>query len=318
MDYHLALPYFWSEARDPWSWQRVLKHLASLDKVPEWRPCWTKHCQSLEKRRGIAGLYGLKKMKTKVEVRGVGLLEQDDLGWKLSNRAKELLDLDRDEYQKKLAEILLRQSAWLRLALLNIQSKQWHFPNGANVLLQKNSISIGVDLMIPSSSLNKLSNAKQILGELPVCSSKEPTSIQNNARLNELSVLHRPLYLLLALGWLNNAGDLKLPSSVSVLGLQEDPVVLLQVLTRDTSDVLGFVSVHAMAIALSQRLNLSLQAPDIWFDQVLYRAIQKGSIEIQAWAPGQPRHGRGYLGEKKKQLVKWIIHSDFEIPKGVS
>lgn len=317
MDVHLALPYFWSEARDPWSWQRVLQHLALLDTIPEWRPCWTNHCQSLEKRRGIAGLYGIKTMNTKIEVRGVGLFEQDVKGWKLSETARGLLDLDRDEYQKKLAEILLQQSAWLRFSILNIQSKQWQFPNGAKVLLQKSSMSIGSDLVIPPKSIEKLANTTQLLGTLAPSNISNKAKITHKARLTELSVLHRPLYLLLALGWLTDQGELQLPSSLSIMGLQETPVAILQQLTKEKEDILGFAPIHGLALAFAQSLNIKNQSPEIWFDQIIYEALQKGAIEIQAWAPGQPRHGRGYLGEKNKQLVKWTIHNDFEIPKGV-
>ena len=31
----------------------------------------------------------------------------------------------------------------------------------------------------------------------------------------------------------------------------------------------------------------------------------RGTIEVQEWAPGQPRHGRGLHGARDRKLVRW-------------
>jgi hypothetical protein len=34
---------------------------------------------------------------------------------------------------------------------------------------------------------------------------------------------------------------------------------------------------------------------------------------VEAWGPGQPRHGRGFLGDRERKLVRWTIHDDFSL-----
>ena len=55
-------------------------------------------------------------------------------------------------------------------------------------------------------------------------------------------------------------------------------------------------------------------ALDAWADRVVGDGISRGHIEVHAWAPGQPRHGRGHGGDRDKKLVNWTVHDDFLPP----
>ncbi len=41
-----------------------------------------------------------------------------------------------------------------------------------------------------------------------------------------------------------------------------------------------------------------------WIDHYFMEGINMGKFKLVDWEQGQPRHGRGLLGDKRKQLIK--------------
>lgn len=312
MNVILAPPSFWPEPRDPGAWQRALQLLATREPLPDPRPCWEQLLGSVLSRRSVPGLYGLRCTPEQAVLLGIGLLRHTSEGWGLDDAGKELLDHSSADFPLALASLLIRRSAWVRLALFRLHAGSWWFPRGAGVLSSRRQIRVGEDLAVPEQSLAKLPEAKLLLGDLLF---PQVRSISTAASLKSLSALHAPIYLLHAVGWLDNNGNPKLPDELAQsLGL-ETPAAILRRVSAELADTAGFVPLEKVALRLWQGLNGKGRPMDLagWLDQVFGSAIERGSIEVHAWAPGQPRHGRGLLGDRERKLVCWTVHDDFTI-----
>ncbi|MBT0664916.1 hypothetical protein KI809_11450 [Geobacter pelophilus] len=312
MNVILAPPSFWPEPRDPGAWQRALQLLAALEPLPDPRPCWERLLGNVLSRRSVSGMYGLRCAPEPTVLLGTGLLRHTPEGWLLDDAGKELLDQSPSNFPLALASLLIRRSAWVRLALLRLHAGSWWFPRGAGVLSARRQIRVGEDLAVAEQSLAKLLEAKLLLGDFAVPLAK---SISTAASPKSLSALHAPLYLLHAVGWLDNKGRPKLPDELAQsLGL-ETPAAILRRVSAELADSAGFVPLEKIALRLWQGLNGKGRPLDLagWLDQVIGGAIELGSIEVHAWAPGQPRHGRGLFGDRERKLARWTVHDDFSI-----
>lgn len=320
MTWVLARPSFWPEPRDPWAWQRALQGIAAASPVPAPHPCWRQVLGGAMSRRSVAGLYGLRAKPAPPTVVGVGLLQQSEAGWNLSPAGQALATLEREAFQVALAKTLVRQSGWLRLALIGLATGQWWLPRGAVALRARRQMRLHGDLDIVDGSLEKLPNARRLLGDL---FREDVTAVVTSVRPEALSALHAPLYLLHALGWLDDGGRPRLPDELAASLAIESPAATLRRITHEEEDAGGFVPVDKV----SERLRAAVCSEPgpsratgngdqlaTWTDRTIGGAIETGAIEVHAWAPGQPRHGRGLYGDRDRKLVRWTVHDDLRIP----
>ncbi len=320
MSWVLARPSFWPEPRDPWAWQRALQTIAKVAPVPDPRPCWRRVLGDSLSRRSVAGLYGLRRSPAPPTVVGVGLLEQDAAGWHLSRTGATLAELDRELFQVQLAETLVRQSGWLRLALVGLASGRWSLPRGAAALCAQRQMRLHEDLAVPVGALQRLPDTRRLLGALH---HEDTTAVGTSVRPEALSALHAPLYLLHALDWLDADGRPRLPDALAASLAIESPAAALRRLANEEQDARGFVPL----VRVSERLRAALCGEVVlsdpleragvlaaWIDKTIGGAIETGAIEVHAWAPGQPRHGRGLYGDRDRKLVRWTVHDDLQIP----
>lgn len=305
----LARPSFWTEPRDPWAWQRALRIVAELGRVDDPWPTWEGPLRKTLSRRAIAGLYGLKITPLPGVWLGTGLLVALDTGWGVHPDAQHLVSADRDAFQVGLARWLVERSPWARLALVRLAAGSWTLPRGVAPLLAARSLRVGEDLIVPGEGFH---------AQLPAALSGVSRALQPAVDAKALAPLHAPLYLFHVLNWLDAAGRPSLPSEVRRTLLPEAPAEMLRRVTDEEADGRGFVALERAGRRLWATLN-GQEAPSnlaAWIDQVFGEAIARGAIEVHAWAPGQPRHGRGLHGDRDRKLVRWTIHDDFDLSGG--
>lgn len=305
----LARPAFWTEPRDPWAWQRALRRVADLGGVPDPWPAWEGPLRELLPRRAIPGLYGWKEIPAPGIWLGTGLLAWDGERWGVHAEARHLVDADRDGFERELARWLVARSPWVRLALMRLSTRAWTLPRGAAPLHAARALRVGEDLDV---------GAPRVRATLSRGASGVGRALRVDVQARALAPLHAPLYLLHALGWLDAAGRPALPADLRTALLEDAPSELLRRVSFAEADPRGFVALERAARRLWTALHGDGAPSDLagWSDTVFGTAIARGTIEVHEWAPGQPRHGRGLLGDRDRKLVRWTIHDDFELPGG--
>ena len=313
MKLQLAPPSFWPEPRDPGMWLRVLRTLADHEPINDPRPCWETRLQGVISRRSVPGLYGIRWKPAPALVIGCGFLTHKESGWYLDDAARPLLELKGEAFQQALANWIVRHSPWVRLTIIRLREGTWRFKTGTSQLPATRSLRIGVDLIVESNSLELLPDARQLLGDQW---REEITSVQTTANIKTLASLTSPLYLLRALNWLSSNGTISLPPELAAHVGGQTPAATLRRIGTELGDAAGFVAVEPAMRELWCSLHGSRVLSDLaaWQDVVISRAIDSGAIEVHQWAPGQPRHGRGFLGDRNRKLVKWSVHDNFVIP----
>lgn len=306
----LQAPSFWGENRDPGAWQRALQRLAKEASIPPPWPCWKKVLKGSLTRRAVPGLYGLKMRPTPTTLVGVGFLEprpNNVHSWQLSEAGQILLEASASDFPTLLATQVIKRSPWLRLALNGLTLGTWRLPKGIKPIRSLRGLQLGEDLVLTQKDWHKALPSSVLLGDQHPGS---PFRLEIKATTCELSALQAPLYLLSSLGWINDSGRPTLPAKLAAhLGLESEAELLRRVCS-ETADERGFVAFEFAARGLSQALGQNgAKAP--WMDKVFDRAIRKGWIEVESWEPGQPRHGRGFGGDRQRKRVRWVIHDDF-------
>lgn len=302
----LGRPSFWTEPRDPWAWQRALRAIGEQP-VADPTPCWESCLRGVLPRSAVAGLYGWKRKPQPGAVLGAGLLLAADGGWSLAPASLPLLDAARDDFPPMLADWLLRRSFWVRLALRRLGEGRWELPDGV-APLRARAIRVDIDLQVDTHDMSRCYELR--LG------SWAPEVGLVRMRRHVLTALHAPLHLLLSLGMLSEDGRLILPAEIADDLLPPTPAALLRRITREEADPSGFVPLERVASRLGVGwLRVEVYAGHAWSDRVFGRAFDTGAIEVHEWAPGQPRHGRGFLGDRSRKLVRWTIHDDFTLSR---
>lgn len=305
----LARPSFWTEPRDPWAWQRALRIVAALGRVDDPWPAWEGPLRGTLPRRAMPGLYGLKEKPRPGIWLGTGLIVALEGNWVVHPDAQHLIAADRDTFQVELARWLVERSPWVRLALARLALGTWTLPRGVAPLLAARALRVGEDLIVPDEGLH---------AELPAALTGVGLTLQPVVDTKALSPLHAPLYLLHVLDWLDAGGRPSLPPGLHASLLPETPAAVLRRVSNEDADARGFVPIERAGRRLWTTLN-SQEAPRnlaAWIDRVFGEAIARGAIEVHAWAPGQPRHGRGLHGDRDRKLVRWTIHDDFTLSGG--
>jgi len=308
----LARPSFWTEPRDADAWVRALGVLEKLPTIPDPWPCWETHLRPWLSRRAVPGLYGVRWKPYPSQLWGVGLIEQAEGIWQLSEASRVLLGTDRPNRLETLARLVVRRSPWLRLLLIRLQTQDWAWQHPPSC---HRRLQVRQDLNLPRSPLRSLPAANLLLGDQAIPNLK---SLKLLAKPADLTPLHGPLCLLQALGWLDAEGMPDLPDDLQAHLGQLAPAGLLRELSQTLADRAGYVPIERAGLALWKELypTTSPTTLDAWIDLTFGDAIAQGTIEVDAWAPGQPRHGRGLYGDRERKLVRWTIHDDFTLPSG--
>lgn len=302
----LAPPSFWTEPRDALAWQRALRRVATLGQVDDPRPAWEGPLQGLLPRRAIAGLYGLKPSPRPGVWLGAGLLVKSGESWALSPEAAPLVEAEHAGFLEGLTRWLVRRSPWVRLALARLASGAWSLPRGVAPLLARRALRVGPDLSI-SDPRPRLT--------LPVALSGVGHALRAEVDATALAPLHAPLYLLHALGYIDSSAKVTLPAELRAGLLPDRPADLLRRLSAEEVDAGGMLPLDRVARRLwaASHADETPRDIDAWTDRVFGEAIARGTIEVHAWAAGQPRHGRGLLGDRDRKLVRWTVHDDFDL-----
>jgi hypothetical protein len=271
---------------------------------------------------------------------GVGFLRITTGGasWATAEEAEDVLGPWRKhrtaDALRALAVHLLGRSVWLRLLLLRLASGRWQLRGWDRLRQGNHRLRVGAHLIFPDGErledwfagveADCLGRWQAPLAEAcgqPDFRLAAPQAAERSEKFS-WTPLQAPLYLLDGLGWLNGGGQLRLPDDLSgdphlaaLLPPGEAPARWLREATSALADLRGYTPVEAVLRALAGRAG----GPDPadaahfreWADALLGQAIDAGAIEVQAAEPGQPRHGRGLLGDRQRRLVRWHVHDDF-------
>ena len=285
------------------------------------------------------GLFGAEIKQEKIIISGCNLIQLNDEGYFLSEEALKLrVCYERDEgWEKELAKQLLKYSIRVRAVIIGIL-------NGGGVqfpikFLYKNReayIELNRKRYYPLNPNTEVTNlndfmkdfGKESLGsywrEILHISNEEYIEILGTTKdtpsLSDIGTyLKIPLTLFEYLGWFIDKGEgkyqidkEKLKEDIGIdiyesLIIEEflNDVDILKDLIKDYQDIRGLFPVEHVGKVLKSKI-----APEIngdigkWIDRYFLEGVEKGKFKIVDYEQGQPRHGRGLLGDKKKQLIK--------------
>jgi hypothetical protein len=132
--------------------------------------------------------------------------------------------------------------------------------------------------------------------------------------------LRNPLYLANELGWIKdteenkfildpvevkNAIRIEVFESLTTFDEKTEEMALLKKLISNSADHEGYFPVEAVGIQLMKALDPgSEKSTADWIDQYFLERQQQGKFTISGYMQGYPMHGRGLLGNIKKQLIR--------------
>jgi len=237
---------------------------------------------------------------------------------------------------EQLALSLLCRSAWLRLAVLKLQSGAWQLCNWDKLKASNGQLRVGRNLLLgndayPAAWLSEIEELvlgvwwAQLSHELPVSVQVHaPKTAKPDDGLS-LSPLKSPLYLLDSLGWLDSNARLRLPVSLAqqpILSSLEGPKAsatsVLDQLTTALGDNRGVFPLEPVMLRFADALGVfphaaaSDSALIAWTDRLLSESFRVGAIELLSAEPGQARHGRGLFGDTQQKLLRWRVHQGFD------
>ncbi len=342
---------FWPEARNPEAWLRALVALDSAAKISGTQPWHSPRAvgegvlRSDLSRRGVPGLFGLDcevGADKPAILHGLGLLELNAAlsTWQLSAEAQELLAVwqsaSHRQAMEALALLILRRSVWLRLALLKLQAGVWQLVNWDQLKAANGQLRVGKNLVLANDSnpadwlmglaepalgdwWRELSHAGAVTIEIHAPKTAKPEDGMS------LAPLKAPFYLLDSLGWLDSSGRLNLPDAQAqeltlrcLAGPKVSPMALLDQVTASLADQRGVFPLEPVMLRFAQALELFPRAAAkdsafiAWTDRLLTESFRAGVIELFSAEPGQPRHGRGLLGDAQQKLLRWRVHPGFD------
>ena len=339
----LTKPWFWSDRRDPKAWLRAVRHLAGLgdDAVFGARELEREVLRGRLSRRSVPGLFGPKALVDGWRLTGVGLLERDaeNAGWRLSEAGRRLAAVGgREEALEALAMCLLERSVWLRLLFLKRKAGEWMLPDWAALKGNSRPLTaeaLGIDESLPLAGhfsgfeIKALGAWRETFCECLIAVHCPPA--KNPEDSFNWAALKAPLNLLDVLGWLREDGALRIPQDsacespffAELTSEVEPPHALLLRLSERQSGINGLFPLEPVMADFAKAIGgASLTRPAefaAWTDAFLERAMATGAIELIQAEPGQARHGRGLCGDRKKKLLRWVVHPDVdEILEGMS
>ena len=284
------------------------------------------------------GLFGAEQKHDKNIISGANFIAKGKEGYFLTEEALQLRDAYKrdDEWEQILAKQLLTYSIRVRALVLGIlNSRGICFPK--KFLHRNREAYVEIEgekfyLLNPTSLVKNLNDFMKKFGvyalgpywqqELGI----EEEEIQVHGTTKEEpsvaeigTYLKMPLTLFQYLGWFKEKDD-------GVYGLNSEKVkedigeevfnsLLLKGSKRDTDilkdlilkygDIRGYFPIEIVGEDLKRHI-----APDVtesnprWIDHYFMEGIKNGKFKLVGSEQGQPRHGRGLLGDKEKQLIK--------------
>jgi hypothetical protein len=132
--------------------------------------------------------------------------------------------------------------------------------------------------------------------------------------------LRNPLYLANELGWIKetaknkfildpvevkNAIRIEVFESLTTFDEKTEEMALLKKLISTSADHEGYFPVEAVGIQMMKALDPGTnKSTEDWIDQYFLGKQQQGKFTISGYMQGYPMHGRGLLGNIKKQLIR--------------
>ena len=330
---YLERPAFWTEPRDPEAWLRALDVLvsAAADALADGpRAIWRRVLDGTVSRRAAHGLFGATPGRGGARLHGVGLLAPSDgRFWMVTGEGRKLIaDWKRKPAHalEEYAGFLVRESPWLRLLLGRLLAGDWELRNWPRVRAGRRGLVAGTSLILhrhPAPADWFAGAERAAAGPWLARTGCATLAIARNvlARArgqDDLSwaPLTAPVHLLESVGWLRVDGALSLPRWARAdLGVSPGAARLLADISSRRADVRGFVPPEAtLRELLTATAQVTPAAHDFarWMDELVRTAVATGAIEVLATEPGQSRHGRGLFGDPARQLVRWVIHDEFD------
>jgi hypothetical protein len=285
------------------------------------------------------GLFGAEEKQGRTIISGVNYIEKRVDGYYLTEDALLLRDCYQDDnnWEIRLAKQLLMYSIRVRAVVLGIfNSEGICFPGK---FLNKNKeayIKFEGERYFLLNSKNTELNLNDFLKKIEPHSLgpfwkkeleiKEDDKIQivgttkEAPSLSEVGTyLKMPLTLFQYLEWFKEVNEgvygfhkekLKIDvgeeifNSLLLDGFKKD-IDILRNLISEYGDIRGYFPVEEVGVILKRQIapEHKVSAPR-WIDHYFMEGIESGKFKLVGTEQGQPRHGRGLLGDKEKQLLK--------------
>ncbi|MBE6082845.1 MAG: hypothetical protein E7205_09195 [Tissierellaceae bacterium] len=285
------------------------------------------------------GLFGAEIKQEKIIISGCNLIQLNDEGYFLSEEALKLrVCYERDEgWEKELAKQLLKYSIRVRAVIIGILNgggiqfpRKFLYKNREAYIDMKENRFFLLNPTIAVTNLNDfLKNyGKESLGpywkDILNIDNEEDIEILGTTKdypsLSDIGTyLKIPLTLFEYLGWFIDKGEGKYQINKELLkkdigsDIYESLIIedflndvdILKDLINQYQDVRGLFPIEQVGEALKLMI-----APEVnensgkWIDRYFLEGAEKGKFRIVDYEQGQPRHGRGLLGDNKKQLIK--------------
>ena len=290
----------------------------------------------------VYGLFGLERKNNKNIIAGCNFIIKDDGGYLLSEETVNLIKAyeTKNDWELLLAQQLLKYSVRVRTlfigllncdgiffkdgflkntkdAYINLKGKQYFVLNPDNkqnnlntLMAEFSSESLGyawIDIL-------GIDESEEIL--IKGLSKDEPSLKQIG------SYFKMPLVLFDHLGWFRertenvfvldkakimNEIDHQIYNSL-ILNDTVNDKELLQSIIREHEDARGYFPVSLVGEILKNKLDpFSTMRVDAWIDKYFVSGQTNGDFKLVGNEQGQPRHGRGLLGDKEQQLIKLVF-----------
>lgn len=290
----------------------------------------------------VYGLFGFEHKQNKCIIMGCNFIVGNEEGYNLSKEAIDLIKAyeEEREWELLLVQQLLKYSVRLRamvIALLNgsgiyfdggflknnkeayitLDDKKYFIFNSDNKLVNLNSLLkeyVKESLGPYWTQSLELDETEEI--EIQGVAKKEPSLKQVG------SYFKMPFMLFDYLGWikekntnlfvfdkekLKNQINEEVYNSLVLEGFMDD-IEILKSLISKYADMRGYFPVSIVGELLKDKVEpFSDNSKDKWIDNYFMNGIKKGKFRIIGSEQGQPRHGRGLLGEKEQQLIKLVF-----------
>ncbi|UZQ52410.1 hypothetical protein [Clostridium kluyveri] len=284
------------------------------------------------------GLFGVEENNEKTIISGANFIARGEKGYFLTKEALLLRDCYQkdDKWEQILAKQLLTYSVRVRAVILGILNSEgicfskkflhrnreayvemggekYYFLNPTSSVKNLNDFmrKFGAEALGPywKQKLDVKEEEIEILG-----TTKEEPSLSDIG-----TYLKMPLTLFQYLGWFRekDEGVYELNREKVKEDIGEDVLnsLLLEGFVKDTDilkeliieygDLRGYFPIEMVGEALKNIIDPQAEeSTPKWIDRYFMEGIKSGKFKLIGSEQGQPRHGRGLLGDKEKQLIK--------------
>jgi len=290
----------------------------------------------------VYGLFGLERKNNKNIIAGCNFIIREGRGYLLSEETINLIKAyeANNDWELLLAQQLLKYSVRVRtlfIALLNSDGvffKDGFLKNTKDAYINLKETKYFV--LNPDNKHNNLNTLmlafpKESLGyawiDILGIDENEEITIKGLSKeepsLKQVgSYFKMPLILFNHLGWFRektedifvldktkimNEIDRQLYNSL-ILNDTVDEIEILKSIIHEHEDSRGYFPVSIVGEILKNKLDpFSTMKVDTWIDKYFVSGQTNGDFKVVGNEQGQPRHGRGLLGDKEQQLIKLVF-----------